>query len=489
MVKLIRLTTTDENAIFDNDFATSIIIPPKSKIALKSLALENVISKIVINSANDKVDLQVSNTQGNLTTTLTHGEFDNISAPTLLRNMATKVNELYNPTTAPSNVGIETEVHVNNQNKVEIRTFRGQLAEHTAKLVLNKGAIPVQRLTTDNGHYKSDGVPTGNDCFMYDPRPIARGGGVIRFKIRRASLTNNNMIFGLTSVNPDTMVGTTFDLANLDYGVQIPIIAAVPAINYSSGTAGTFFSTGILPSAVVADNDNNDTLQFCITEGKIEAQVWQDTGGLSVLEDFGNYTYPNDLYPVVIFLNSDMQIWKYRFTPSPYHNITTALNDKHPADGFILGHSNEPPRPPTTPTNFNFIFEDDSLPTFLGYNNVSIPFPVGTTVAGRSFTAIAENIFRPNNKSDAFIIEFLNLTLMSYDGLVKDRKSYLNIVPEDDTNGQILYDSPNLIYIDIDNATSLSIRNLKCRVLNNDLSPLVMRGLGNIVLLLKGSDE
>lgn len=491
MVKLIRLTTTDENAIFDNDFVPNIIIPPKSSIALKSLSMENVISKIVINSRNDLLKFQVSNAQGQLQTQLTHAEYDNITAPSLFRDMNVQTNKKFNPSTEGSNVGIETECAVNKSNNFEIRTFRGQLSEHTNELVLDKGAIPVQRLTPSNGYYRSNGVPTGNNCFMYDPRPIARGGGVLRFKIRRVGTTTDNMIFGLTSINPDTLTGTSFDLANLDYGVKIPAVAAVPALEYQSGIAGSFSNTGVLPSAVVADSDNNDTLQFCISEGKIEGQVWSNASGLSVLEDFGAYAYPTNLYPVIIFLNSDIQIWKYRYTPSPFHNLddVATFDDKHPADGALLGHTNEPPAPPTINTSYNFIFEDDSLPNFLGYNNVSIPFPVGTTISGRSFRAVAENIFRPNNKSDALIVEFLNLTLMSYDGLVKDRKSYLNVVPEDDSNGQILYDTPFPIYIDIDNATPISIRNLKCRVLNNDLSSLVMRGLGTIVLLLKTPNE
>jgi hypothetical protein len=491
MVKLIRLTTTDENAIFDNDFVPNITIPPKSSIALKSLALENVISKININSRNDKLQFQVSNAQGALETQLTHAEYDNITAPSLFRDMNTQINKQYDPNIEGSNVGIETECFVNNENKVEIRTFRGQLSEHQGQLVLNKGAIPVQRLTPSGGYYRSNGTPTGNDCFMYDPRPIARGGGVLRFKIRRVNTTNANMIFGLTSINPDTITGTSFDLTNLDYAIKIPQIQAIPITPFEYGVGGTFVASSTIPSVVVNDSDNNDTLQFVINKGKIEGQVWKNGSGLSTIHDFGDYTYPTKLYPVVIFLNADIQIWKYRFSPSPFHNLdnSSSFDDKHPADGGLLGHGNEPPAPPTVNTSFNFIFEEQSLPTFLGYDNLSIPFPVGTVVSGRSFSAVAENVFKPNNKSDALIVEFLNLTLMSYDGLVKDRKSYLNVVPEDDSNGQILYDTPFPIYIDIDNASPLSIRNLRCRVLNNDLSSLVMRGLGTIVLLLKAPNE
>lgn len=497
MVKLIRLTTTDENAIFDNDFVPNIIIPPKSSIALKSLALENVISNIVINSRNDKIKFQIKDPPavgpalGTYETQLTHATYDSITAPSLFRDMNIKMNQQYDPTYTSTAVGIETECAVNNSNKFEVRTFRGQLNDHINQVVLDKGAVAVSRAPSQSPYYyTSASAPTGNNCFMYDPRPIARGGGVLRFKIRRVSTTADNIIFGLTSVNPDTITGTSFDLAKLDYGVKIPAIAAVPALEYQSGTAGTFTNTGVIPSAVINDSTNNDTLQICINQGKIQSEVWTNAGGFTLLEDFGDYTYPTDLYPVVIFLDNASQISNYRFTPSPFHNLdnVATFDATTPVIETQL-HLGEPPQPPRNPTKYNLIFEEESLPTFLGYNNVSIPFPVGTTILTSAFRAVAENIFRPNNKSDALIVEFLNLTLMSYDGLVKDRKSYLNVIPEDDSNGQIIYDTPFPIYIDIDNANSLSIRNLRCRVLNNDLSNLVMRGLGTIVLLLKTPNE
>ena len=488
MVRLIRLTTTNENAEFDNDFSPNIEIKSNSQVALKSLSLENVISEISINSANDRITFQTA-TGVVFTPQLTHAKYDTTTAPSLFRDMTIKMNAVLNPTINPSNVGMEIDCFVptaqGKETKFEVAMLKGNLSEHTTQTVLNKGAVAVSRLAPTAPYYTPASAPTGNNCFMYDPRPIARGGGVVRFKIRRVSTANANCIFGLTSQNPDTMTGTSFDLTKLNYGVKIPAIAAVPALQYQSGSAGTFTNTGTLPSAVINDSTNNDTLQFTITEGKIEGQVWTAAAGLTTLEDFGAYTYPTDLYPVIIFLDSDFQMRTYRYTPSPFHDTETTYVPHIP----LLGHGNEPPQQNPVATLFNLIFEEDSLPTFLGYNNIAVPMPVGSTRSGLTFRAIAENIYRPNNKSDALIVEFLNLTLMSYDGLVKDRKSYLNVIPEDDSNGQILYDAPYPLYIDIDNANPLSLRNFKLRVLNNDLSQVQMRGLGTMVLLIKSPGE
>jgi hypothetical protein len=491
MVRLIRLTTTNENAVFDNDFSPNIEIKANSQVALKSLSLENVISEITINSENDKINFQTAdNDFARFQVQLTHAKYDTITAPSLFRDMTTKLNGVLNPTINPSNVGMEIDCFVPTQSgqetKFEVAMLRGNYSEHTGQLVLDKGAVAVQRQAPSAPYYTPASAPTGNNCFMYDPRPIARGGGVVRFKIRRVSTANANCIFGLTSQNPDTMTGTSFDLTKLNYGIKIPDISgSTPSTFYQSGTAGSFTNTTQNPSQVINDSTDNDTLQFCITEGRIEGQVWVNGVGVITLEDFGAYTYPDDLYPVVIFLDNDFQMKTYRFTPSPFHN----LDDTYVPHIPLLGHTNEPKQPPSVPTKFNLIFEGDSLPTFLGYNNIAVPMPVGATRSGFTFRAIAENIYRPNNKSDALIVEFLNLTLMSYDGLVKDRKSYLNVITEDDSNGQILYDAPYPLYIDIDNANPLTLRNFKLRVLNNDLSQLNMRGLGTMVLLIKSPDE
>lgn len=488
MVRLIRLTTTNENAEFDNDFSPNIEIKPNSQVALKSLSLENVISEISINSANDRITFQTA-TGVVFTPQLTHAKYDTTTAPSLFRDMTTKMNAVLNPSTNPSNVGMEIDCFVptaqGKETKFEVAMLKGNLSEHEAQLVLNKGAVAVSRQAPSAPYYTSASAPTGNNCFMFDPRPIARGGGVVRFKIRRVSTANANCIFGLTSQNPDTMTGTSFDLTKLNYGVKIPAIAAVPALQYQSGSAGVFTNTGTLPSAVINDNTNNDTLQFTITQGRIEGQVWTAAAGKIILQDFGAYSYPDDLYPVVIFLDNDFQLYNYRYTPSPFHDTETIYVPHIP----LLGHGKEPPQQNPVPSLFNLIFKEDSLPTFLGYDNIAVPMPVGATRSGLTFRAIAENIYRPNNKSDALIVEFLNLTLMSYDGLVKDRKSYLNVIPEDDTNGQILYDAPYPLFIDIDNANPLSLRNFKLRVLNNDLSQVQMRGLGTMVLLIKSAGE
>ena len=57
-MKIVRLTTTDNNALFDNEFQSGLTLKPNSKIALQNLVCESVNNTLTINEGNDKLDLQ-----------------------------------------------------------------------------------------------------------------------------------------------------------------------------------------------------------------------------------------------------------------------------------------------------------------------------------------------------------------------------------------------------------------------------------------------
>ena len=75
-MKLLRLSSTDEKCFFDSVLNEDLIIPPKSKIALKNCSIQSNNSEIDINATNDKITFNLKN---NLTHTayLTHSTYPN----------------------------------------------------------------------------------------------------------------------------------------------------------------------------------------------------------------------------------------------------------------------------------------------------------------------------------------------------------------------------------------------------------------------------
>ncbi len=485
-MKLLRLTTTDENAIFDNNYNANIVIQPKSQIALKSLSIETTIADIVINSVNDKLQFQVAENQGALTTQLTHSTYSNITYPSLFADMNQKLNSKINPIAFGSNIGMEVKTAVQNKGPVNIKFRQGALNENENSIVLDKGAVAVSKTGTQPSTrvYSSAGTPSGNDCYMYDPTPIARGGGVFRFKINQIGNTTDNFILGLTSVNPDTLAaGTTFDINDINYGIKCGQSSFV----YSKIVGGIVSATTQLPNFVGIGNTNNDSIVLEINQGNVVGSVYDGSGQQQLLSE--TYVYPTDLYPILIFLGDGTHTSArlFRFTHSPYHN-DPVLTDLVPLNEGQERLS-DPPRQSKTETLHFFNFESQSLASFLGFDNIRTPQTGFEKILIGNFEVIAPNNFRPNNVSDAFVIEMLNLPLNSYDGLVSERRNILSVIPESDAQGVVIYDAKELVFIDIDNAEPFTLRNLRARVLNNDLSEIEMRGLASLVVLIKDPQE
>jgi len=485
-MRLIRLTTEDPNAIFDNQFKNDIVITPKSKIALKSLSLEVDTSELEIDSSNDKISFQTSTTQGQKDAQLDHLTYDGTTAPQLFNDMNRKMNAQLTTDTgsANDNIGLQINNSVNKQTRFQTEFKKARLGEHLQHVVLDKGPRAVNTSgSTGFKVFKASGgatAITGNECFFYDSRDICKGGGVSRIKTSLITgLSGNRFIMGLTSINPDTLSNNTpFNLSDVKYGIQAG----------HSGDKYYPILNGVVGSASSLIPALNDITEMGISGGKVVGRVWKTSSSnytdILTPED---YTF-EDLYPIIILLGRDteIQLQNLRYTPNPYHPNSTY-------SGFDLDNEGRLGATPPNQGNFgnpteHFLeFEGSSLSSFLGFRNNRIP--QSGTVSKVDYIAVADKIFRPNNISDAFIVEMLNIGLDSYDGETQDRKSYLSVVPKSDSSGGVVYDAVFPIFIDINNFQPLSLRNIKCRVLNNDLSPVKMLGLSTLSLLIENGEE
>ncbi len=141
-----------------------------------------------------------------------------------------------------------------------------------------------------------------------------------------------------------------------------------------------------------------------------------------------------------------------------------------------------PPRQSVSPSNNMLQFGSSSLSSYLGFTQLRIP----TT----GFFYVDEPLFEAKNTvdnidlADNFVVEMLSLELDSYDGKDGERRSILGTVPNSDQSKAVLYQAPQPIFIDLRNAQPLSLRNIRARVLKNDLSSIVIRGLATMTILV-----
>jgi hypothetical protein len=143
--------------------------------------------------------------------------------------------------------------------------------------------------------------------------------------------------------------------------------------------------------------------------------------------------------------------------------------------------TDRPPKQTRAKSTHILNFITPSLPEFLGYSEI-----LYRSVENKNVRYLAENIFDLVDISDSFVIEMLSMELNSYDSQTEGRRSILAVVPksEEDTEGAIVYQVPYPTFIDINNNSEISLRNIRCRILKSDLTKIVVSGFSIITLLL-----
>lgn len=94
--------------------------------------------------------------------------------------------------------------------------------------------------------------------------------------------------------------------------------------------------------------------------------------------------------------------------------------------------------------------------------------------------------------SDIYLVEMLNIKLDSFDNFEskKGRSNLLAIVNANERNtGNIddvlQYEPNNLTYISLANKQEMSLRNIRCRIVHSDYSPVSTDGMSNVVLHIR----
>ncbi len=462
-MKIVRLTTTDNNALFDNEFQSGLTLKPNSKIALQNLVCESVNNTLSINEGNDKIEYQLKDADLN-EIKLTHGNFSKSNVNSLFSDIQKKMNA--NLQNVANELGVEWKVEENQDQKVSIQYKRGTYSRFKDSWVLNN-------TTTGSNNFRStSGSDTAtNENNMYLTKIMCRGSGIFRANIKTLNSSaspddNQGFIMGLVSTNPD---GKTIIP---DSDVKFGLHARTTTSGYVKIVDGV--------RTVLATNPTvNDITELAIEEGKLVCRIYNTTTpnypGTVLFEETYNGT--SNYYPLLVFRGQETNaIIDTSFIETPFEPTTIENN-------LIEDFGVSIPIPAPQPSKNFLEFKGVSLARFLGFNNLRIP--VSGTIFKNEVDYIANVKFEPTDISDTFLIEALNLKLDSYDGFSSERRNILSVVPASDETNRILYDSSYPVFIDLNNRNDIELRNLRFRLLKNDLSPITIRGLAIMTILIQ----
>lgn len=485
-MRLIRLTTDDTEAIFDNQFRDDIVLPKDGKIALQSASVHVAPVAFEVDDNNKYITYENS-TLGTRTIELDEASYDETTYPNLFLDIKNKLNAdtIFNG--ANNRVlGIEWNCLIpSGETKVVIEYKRGAPIRDT----VNSELTGLQ--FTDNGTedllLTQDGEPPTpfdqyNAC-MITKKYLSQGCGYTRSHIYALSQSvsppaghfRNGMILALTSDDMTDFDPANFALSNITYGIWATMNASNNYEYYVIENGSTTLSLTV-PGIIGEGDADNDDMEIIIDGDRVKLNVYQGVGRIQTTLDDFPYVAGTILYPVNIIKGGNQTVdqtpltavmSQLAYTPSPYSTWTP------PTLQFV------PYQPDTSPYLNTFEFGSESLSDYLGYAYKRLPdqfVSEATYKANFAFSVFA--------KHDAFLVELLNIPLKSYDAFQEQRKNLLAVMPVSDKSGEILYEVNTPFFIDIDNDFDLLLRNIRARIVQTDYQTLKTRGLTTLTILV-----
>ena len=527
MVKLLRLTTDKTDASFTCNFNDNIVIPPKSKIALKNLTLTMDEEELKINNSNN---LLVSSTNTEFmdnrrSVTLHNADYKYSHYQSLFEELSDFLNSKLKCEDGDNDFNTQIVCKLNENLFFEIIQFKSvlfdlvpTLATQTEDIFIDTsftGVIQVSQV--DNSTITQKHKIAFEDKFI-------KGAGVFRCRINdylnnSSGVDDNGFEIGLSDTNPTGWLNNdTMTDDERTFTIKFNRVGSVYVYKDYRGVETN--STVNALSGAAASLDTNDILELKLSEGVIIGNVYSHDGSAYVKHElfrnalYGNLspgaTRPNsldafhNLYPYVVLYgdSDDVTIGniQHSLEESNMENYTQRTNQDEALPNTIYPDIAKPVN-----VNFNqrfnnqynkeglFLFKSREIANYFGFNHKSNKYTSNGYKSDGSFENIvftASRLFNPAIYSRSFVVELLNIPLTSYDSLYNGRRSILDTIIDGNDitiNGHdvVAYEPNNLQFIDIDNIASLNLRNIKIKVLDKNLNEIKIQGLGVITILIQ----
>jgi len=465
-MKLIRLTqspsgTNDSDlCIFNSTINEDMIITPDSQIALQNISFEVLQLPLVITATNNRIVISINGTY-TATVELTENEYKVEQFETFIFDFLLTLNA--GLTFTATVLGTEFDVYLNNANFLRINLQRGDIGTSNLEL---------KNISENAGVYSRSIIGTGNDAFLFGRTPMARGAGYFRARIPNVPI-HNGMILGLTNVAKSSSTAT-IGIADIKYGIR------VNSSHYFTIVDGveTQVAGPVAPS-------NNDIIEVHVDLGDIVIGYYTalDTiiNELVNVADYRTLADTKNLYPCLVIEGSaadNNQVDEVVFAASPYDD----------GDGIYSSSTSllAAPQPYTGEYNWSLTFETLEIAQNFGFPNQTTP-TINNTIDDGILRAPKK--FDQNNHHDHFVIQIDNLKLKTYDDEIAGRLNILAVTSESDENLIFRFRPPYPLFLDIDNNQTQTMRNIKMKVLDENLDIITTVGKSQATLLFKDKNE
>jgi hypothetical protein len=494
--KLITLHSSTNDGLFDCNFNDDIIIKKDSHVSFVSCSLSLDNNKIIIDNDNDSINFKIGNAPIR-TARIPHGIYSNDNIGDLIMRIQNAMNQQLD-IDEPDEHGQEILIDLSIDNKIQIK-FDGNGYNHAVE----NGAFQVQAFHANNVVASSTGginteVLTktigisGNRTGQFHSYVTANGsnnrgcgGSQVEIAILSNADANTNAGFILGWANGNSP--STLSRDGLTYFVEVTNSNTAPYKIKEQN--GVIRDTTLVPRL-------GDIVSLNLTFGSIFMNVYNVADGVGVPpyeQELGPFPYDtsgdqvNDPFYTVLGIfgagaNTVLKNYKVNLTPHAPQVIGKRLDLVE-----VGGVGSQPPASNgDDPHDYAITFPNLSFANNLGYNDLTYQFinqvPPATFIADTIF----QNVFHPDN----YKIELLNINLESYDSQTQGRRNILGIIPISETflnqNISLLqYEASNILPLSVRNDTTVSLRNIRARLINSHNETAITYGLSFINIMVE----
>jgi len=517
-MKFVRLVSEETNGVLDNNFNSDIMLQPKAQIAYRSLAVDLDEQLFSLNATNNTVSFQSSIVDGlsKLSGSLSIKDYNTDNAKDLLTDLQNLLNRLIAVNT--KGIGHQFQVIIKG-GKTRIET---QFCPNSVAIFRNnfKGDFGITKnslITNSSTISQNSGAGEATDNHIgISFQQFGKGTAVWRIRVKRhtdnAGASNTNGFeFGLTNVEPNSLVDgpNPINLTDAQKFYNFKAQKTTDNYVYNDGS-GVFDIDSTIAPNIAGDGDaNNDIIEFRKDDKFLRCILYRSNQGVAdfLFNDDLTARFPtgaNDdplktgintpLFPYIIMHGDDANCrldGSYvRCFFDPFRsNIEAVGNESEMIDSF--NHGSLGARPinarPSRQTTSELTFDSFEVAEYLGFDKSVLQ---SEDADKRNYLVHSKNNYTASLTYDNLIVELMNLQVESFDGLSEGRRNILATIPTvKNSDGVIVNEASNLIFIDLDNANPISLRNLKARILYGDLTEPETTGLTSLSLIVKNKGE
>ena len=459
-MKLIKIISRDDQdtGMFSVDFREPFNLKPMSKVALINASFSMDTRQIVVTSNNNIFTYKRKDTEPVLNVEIATGSYTQTGFRRALLQALSEVQTAITGGADNNDTNFQWRIpEVDDSGKLKLE-FRRQGIQP----MINTTLTSMTEIAND-GFLSSAGASPADQYSHYAISKMAFSNGTGIFTCQFRDVNSQNVSDGLMGLVNNDIVASTIQVSDIAFGIKVDATGNYYVIQNGIATDSGF---------AVGDDESVRIVLCSDTEaGKLVYQYedavlgWVNLGVSSTVFDFNSGSY----FPCVALSNANTKCIQCQFASDPF--FTTDISQLTDSLGVVRA------------TKVG-LFLQEGVAEIMGFAELNHSV---TSLTG-SFNASIPLV--ETNTPPSLTIEMPSIgEMFNYDSVSGDRRQILAVCPLSNTKGgleagNLVYNPPFPVFIDLNNAFTTPISQMYIRILNSVTNtPVELDGQGTSITI------